>query len=88
MNEINYLKLEHLIKSHFRKYDFLRVGGNLILCRVGDFEIYADMNSMIAYVRLPSVVMNRKYYKTKTKAYRLKRKLNNYIKHVIKNKYL
>lgn len=88
MNEINYLKLEHLIKSHFRKYDFLRVGGNLILCRVGDFEIYADMNSMIVYVQLPYTEMNRNYYKNKARAYKLKEKVNRYLRRIIKNKYL
>ena len=85
---MNYLKIEHLVKNRFKKYVFTRADKSLLLCQVWQFKVYADMNSMIAYVRLPSVVMNRKYYKTKTKAYRLKRKLQHYINRVIKNKYM
>lgn len=85
---MNYLKIEHLVKNRFKKYVFTRADKSLLLCQVWQFKVYVDMNSMIVYVQLPYTEMNRNYYKNKARAYKLKEKVNRYLRRIIKNKYL
>lgn len=88
MTEAYYIKLEKLIRDHFRKYQFTRVGGSLLIVKIGCFQVYVDMNALISYVLLPSVEIDNNYYRDQAKALRLKRKLQHYINRIIKNKHM
>lgn len=88
MTEAYYIKLEKLLRDHFRKYQFTRVGGSLLIVKIGCFQVYVDMNALISYVLLPSVEIDNNYYRDQAKALRLKRKLQHYINRIIKNKHM